>query len=245
MSGARRLRILILLLTFCRCLRRRPCARTKRSGLSGARSRRVRRPRPITGAGCATTQRPGRASTRTPPLTGTRSPRSGARVRSSGERPGGHARRLVLTQPPVYGGPARPIDPSAPDKPPPLPRRQKYVPTIPEMLASAQKILPVHARSARARASSSAPMRGRSPPKAVPRDLAVRLYAFETGGSRHLRPAVRLVERAPGAKPLSAALGYNQLLITYTMHLIADQGDDFVRALHTKAAGLAATSARR
>jgi hypothetical protein len=43
----------------------------------------------------------------------------------------------------------------------------------------------------------------------------------------------------PGAKPLSAALGYNQLLITYTLHLLSDQGEDFVRALHTKAAVLA------
>ena len=162
------------------------------------------------------------------------------RTRQS-KRRSGHQVTLddyVLTQPPVYNGPARPIDPSAPDKPPPLPSYMKYVPTIPEMLASAQKYFQFTPQ----RASESDFKRAYAKAVAaegVPRDLAVRLYAFETGGSGTYDLQSGLLNARPGAKPLSAALGYNQLLITYTMHLIADQGDDFVRALHTKAAGLA------
>lgn len=161
------------------------------------------------------------------------------RTRQS-KRRNGHAISLddyVLTQPPVYGGPPRPIDPSAPDKPPPLAPYAKYVPTIPEMLASAQRYFLFTPQ----RASESEFKRAYAKAVAaegVPRDLAVRLYAFETGGIGTYDVQSGLLNARPGAKPLSAALGYNQLLITYTMHLLADQGDDFVRALHVKAAAL-------
>jgi hypothetical protein len=143
----------------------------------------------------------------------------------------------VLTQPPVYDGPPRPFDPAAPDRPPPIARDVKYVPTIPEMLASAQKYFQFSPQRAseiefkRAYAKAVAA-------EGVPRDLAVRLYAFETGGIGTYDVQSGLLNARPGAKPLSAALGYNQLLITYTLHLLADQGDDFARALQVKAAGL-------
>jgi hypothetical protein len=142
----------------------------------------------------------------------------------------------VLTQPPVYGGPPRPFDPAVPDRPP-IARDTKYVPTIPEMLASAQKYF----QFAPQRASEIEFKRAYAKAVAVegvPRDLAVRLYAFETGGIGTYDVQSGLLNARPGAKPLSAALGYNQLLITYTLHLLADQGEDFVRALQAKAAGL-------
>jgi hypothetical protein len=140
----------------------------------------------------------------------------------------------VLTQPPVYGGPPRPFDPAAPDRPPPIARDVKYVPTIPEMLESAQRYFQfapqraseIEFKRAYARAVAA---------EGVPRELAVRLYAFETGGIGTYDVQSGLLNARPGAKPLSAALGYNQLLITYTLHLLADQGDDFVRALQAKA----------
>jgi hypothetical protein len=140
----------------------------------------------------------------------------------------------VLTQPPVYGGPPRPVDPSAPDKPPPVARDTKYVPTIPEMLASAQQyfqfvpqrpISELEFKRAYARAVAA---------EEIAPELAVRLYAFETGGIGTYDVQSGLLNARPGAKPLSAAVGYNQLLITYTMHLLADQGEDFVRALTSR-----------
>jgi hypothetical protein len=143
----------------------------------------------------------------------------------------------VLTQPPVYDGPPRPIDPSAPGGPQPVARDTKYVPTIPEMLSSAQKYF------------QFAPQRGseiefkRAYAKAVAaegisRELAVRIYAFETGGIGTYDVQSGLLNARPGARPLSAAVGYNQLLITYTMHLLTDFGDELVRALTAKAASL-------
>ncbi len=145
----------------------------------------------------------------------------------------------VLTQPPVYGGPPRPVDPMAPDRLPPATRDTKYVPTIPEMLASARKYF----QFAPQRPASEIEFK-RAYAKAVAAegvlpDLAVRLYAFETGGIGTYDVQSGLLNARPGAKPLSAAVGYNQLLITFTMHLLADHGDDLVRALTAKAAAAA------
>lgn len=149
----------------------------------------------------------------------------------------------VLTQPPVYGGPPRPVDPLAPDRPPPPTRDAKYVPTIPEMLASAEKYFqfapqrPVSEIEFKRAYAKSVAAEGVAP------ELAVRLYAFETGGIGTYDVQSGLLNARPGAKPLSAAVGYNQLLITFTMHLLADHGDDLVRALTAKAAAL--TGAQR
>ena len=149
----------------------------------------------------------------------------------------------VLTQPPVYGGPPRPVDLIAPDRPPPATRDTRYVPTIPEMLASAQK----HFQFAPQRPASEIEFK-RAYAKAVAAEgvapeLAVRLYAFETGGIGTYDVQSGLLNARPGAKPLSAAVGYNQLLITFTMHLLADHGDDLLRALTAKVAAL--TGAQR
>ena len=139
----------------------------------------------------------------------------------------------VLAQPPVYAGPPRPVDPSTPDKRPPPPRHdRKYVPTIPEMLASARTYFQfapdrpaseLDFKRAYARALAA---------EGIDADLAVRVYAFETGGLGTYDVQSGLLNAKPGAKPLSPAIGYNQLLITYTLHLLADQGDEFLRAVN-------------
>jgi hypothetical protein len=145
----------------------------------------------------------------------------------------------VLTQPPVYVGPPRPINPAEPDKPPPVARDAKYVPTIPEMLASAQKYFQFAPRRPTSELEFKRAYAKAVAAEGVAPDLAVRLYGFETGGIGTYDVQSGLLNARPGAKPLSAAVGYNQLLITYTMHLLADQGEDFVQALTTKASGLA------
>ena len=153
------------------------------------------------------------------------------------QRAGDHARRLCVDTTSGLWRSAAAVRSCARLTAPPIARDTKYVPTIPEMLASAQKYF----QFAPQRASEIEFKRAYAKAVAtegVPRDLAVRLYAFETGGIGTYDVQSGLLNARPGAKPLSAALGYNQLLITYTLHLLADQGEDFVRALQAKAAGL-------
>jgi len=135
----------------------------------------------------------------------------------------------VLTQPPVYSGPPKPVDPSAPPEEAP-PR--KYVPVVADFLRAAAKefnFVPQQPRSemeykrAYAKAASAA---------GLTKEQAVRIYAFESGGDGAYDVQAGLEQPKPGA------LGYNQLLATNSVELMAEKGDQFIRTLSAKAAGL-------
>jgi hypothetical protein len=142
----------------------------------------------------------------------------------------------VLTQPPVYTGPPRPVnpEPSAPQPPEPG-RERKYVPVVADLLKAAaeqfhwapqQPANDLDFKRAYARVASAA---------GLTRQQAVRVYAFETGGNgTHASQS-----GFHGARAISTAIGYNQLLTTNSVELLAEQGPVFVKALSEKAAPLA------
>ena len=141
----------------------------------------------------------------------------------------------VLTQPPVYSGPPKPVDPSAPPEEAP-PR--KYVPVVADFLRAAAEqfnFVPQQPRSemdykrAYARTASAA---------GLTKEQAVRIYAFESGGDGKYDVQAGLEQPKPGAQAISTALGYNQLLATNSVELMAEKGDQFIRILTAKAAGL-------
>jgi hypothetical protein len=139
----------------------------------------------------------------------------------------------VLTQPPVYTGPPRP--PGPPPEPPPeaKPPPRKVIPTVADVLKAAsdfyqwapqQPANDIDFKRAYARYATRA---GLTP------EQAVRVYAFETGGNgTH-------AAQSGGSRPISTAVGYNQLLTTNSVELIAEQGEAFVKELKERAAGLA------
>jgi len=65
----------------------------------------------------------------------------------------------------------------------------------------------------------------------------VRVYAFETGGNGNHDMQSGL-EYSRRARAISTAIGYNQLLTTNSVDLLAEQGHEFIRALSEKAATL-------
>ena len=139
----------------------------------------------------------------------------------------------VLTQPPVYSGPPRPRDPLKPQENPPPP----YVPVVSDFLAAAQrefKFVPRLPRSesefkhAYARAALSA---------GLTRDQIVRIYGFEAGGNGGYDVEAGL-EYNRKARAITTALGYNQLLATNTVEIVAEKGNQFVRKLTLRAAEL-------
>jgi hypothetical protein len=134
----------------------------------------------------------------------------------------------VLTQPPVYSGPPRPADPSAP--PPP---EQAPIPVVADFLkAAADQFgfvpdLPHNDhefKQAYAMAASAA---------GLTRDQVVGVYAFETGGNGSYDTQAGVTPTRP--RPISPALGYNQLLSTNTVSLLAEFGNRYLAALHQKA----------
>jgi hypothetical protein len=145
----------------------------------------------------------------------------------------------VLTQPPVYSGPKRPVDPSPEPSEPEEPRRaRKAIPVVADLLKAAAEqfqFVPqrpaseVDFKRAYARVAAAA---------GLTREQAVRVYSFETGGNGNHDMQSGLSASRPGSRAISTAIGYNQLLTTNTVELLAEQGPEFVRALAEKAAQL-------
>jgi hypothetical protein len=133
----------------------------------------------------------------------------------------------VLTQPPVYTGPPRPADLDRdPTKPP-----REPIPVVADFLKAAAD----HYRFVPQRPGSDLDFKRAyaSAAKAagLTRDQVVRIYAFETGGNGTYDVQSGLTHPRPNARAISTAVGYNQLLTTNSVSLLAGYGDQFVQAL--------------
>jgi hypothetical protein len=142
----------------------------------------------------------------------------------------------VLTQPRFYSGPSRPVDPAPPESPETL-RPRKSIPVVADLLQAAAEhfqFVPqrpageIDFKRAYARIASAA---------GLTREQAVRVYSFETGGNGNYDMQSGLSAR-PGSRAISTAIGYNQLLTTNSIELVAEQGQQCVKALTEKAAQL-------
>jgi hypothetical protein len=132
----------------------------------------------------------------------------------------------VLAQPPAVG--RRP--PSAPDAVP----KRKRIPVVADFLAAARAefgFVPqrpqreAEFKRAYARAATAA---------GLTREQAVRIYAFELGGNGTYDMQAGLTVPGRG-RPISTALGYNQLLIPNTIGLLAQHGEELLTALRERA----------
>jgi hypothetical protein len=142
----------------------------------------------------------------------------------------------VLTQPPVYTGPKRPVTPSPePEEPR---RERKYIPVVADLLKAAAEHFQfapqrpgseLEFKRAYARAAAAA---------GLTREQAVRVYSFETGGNGNHDMQSGLSASRPGSRAISTAIGYNQLLTTNSVELIAEQGHEVLHELTAKAAHL-------
>ncbi len=142
----------------------------------------------------------------------------------------------VLAQPPVYDGPKRPINPQPEEEP--EPRVRKPLPVVADFLQAARE----HFQFVPTRPASEMEFKRAYARTAtaygLTREQAVRVYAFETGGNGNHDMQSGLSSGRPGAKAISTAVGYNQLLTTNTLNLVAEQGDGILKALREKAARL-------
>jgi hypothetical protein len=142
----------------------------------------------------------------------------------------------VLTQPPVYSGPKRPVNPEPEEEKPP--RERKPIPVVADFLKAAAdnfQFVPqrpsseVEFKRAYARYALAA---------GLTREQAVRVYSFETGGTGNHDMQSGLSASRPGSRAISTAIGYNQLLTTNSVELLAEQGHEFIKELTARAATL-------
>jgi hypothetical protein len=141
----------------------------------------------------------------------------------------------VLEQAPLYDGPKRPVNPEPEDT---GPRVRKDLPVVADFLAAAREqfqFVPQRPASemefkrAYARAALQA---------GLTRDIAVRVYSFETGGNGGHDMQSGLSSSRPGSRAISTAVGYNQLLTANTTTLVAEQGTQILKVLTDKASTL-------
>jgi hypothetical protein len=142
----------------------------------------------------------------------------------------------VLTQPPVYTGPKRPVSPEPEEEKPP--RERKPLPVAADFLKAAAdhfQFVPqrpaaeIEFKRAYARYALAA---------GLTREQAVRVYSFETGGNGNYDMQSGLNAAKPGSRAISTAIGYNQLLTTNSVELMAEQGHEFIKELTARAAQL-------
>ena len=140
----------------------------------------------------------------------------------------------VLTQPPIYSGPPMPVDPSGAPAPAPPPRAPIAV--VADFLKNAleqfqftprKPASEIEYKKAYAKVASSF---------GLTKDLAVRVYGFESGGNGKYDVQAGLEGSNPNARAISTALGYNQLLTTNTIGLLAEHGTIIVKSLKDTAA---------
>ncbi|MHC2331565.1 hypothetical protein [Bradyrhizobium sp. USDA 4454] len=140
----------------------------------------------------------------------------------------------VLQQPPVYEGPKRPVNPAPEEEGGKPPRPPKTIPVVSDLVSAAAEQFQftpqrptseVEFKRAYARYARAA---GLTP------EQAVRVYSFETGGTGNYD--VQAGIEHGGRRAISTAMGYNQLLTTNTVELLAEQGHEFVRDLTERVA---------
>jgi hypothetical protein len=141
----------------------------------------------------------------------------------------------VLTHPPLYTGPQRPVDP-APE--PSEPRERKAIPVVADLLkAAAEHFQFVPQRPANEMEFKRAYARI-ALASGLTREQAIRVYSFETGGTGNHDMQSGLSASRPGSRAISTAIGYNQLLTTNSVELLAEQGHEMIKELTAKAAQL-------
>ncbi len=142
----------------------------------------------------------------------------------------------VLAQPPLYKGPPEPRDPEAERKPRPIPvvtdfleQAKRHFGFAPQRAANERDYKRAYARVAAAAGLS--------------KRTCVKIYGFEATGNGKYDIQAGLEYGRPDERAISTALGYNQLLATNSIGLVAANGDKFVAALREKAD--TATGARK
>jgi hypothetical protein len=148
----------------------------------------------------------------------------------NGERARGAALSIddyVLAQPPVYAGPPKPRDPSKPSEPPQPP---PYVPVVADFLAAAANEFKFTPRMPRSDGEFKRAYVAAAAAAGLSKDQVVRIYSFEATGNGTYDLEAGL-EYNKNGRAITTALGYNQLLATNSVEILAENGENFFAAL--------------
>jgi hypothetical protein len=143
----------------------------------------------------------------------------------------------ILKQPPTYSGPPKPQSPEGSIS------AEKAVPVVADFLREAKAQFNFSPDKPATEDDYKRAYVAAARAAGLTAEQCVRIYAFESGGNGAYDVQAGLEYDVPGARALTTALGYNQLLGTNSVELLAEAGDEFLSALRRKAD--AAQGARR
>ncbi|MDA9528001.1 hypothetical protein [Bradyrhizobium sp. CCBAU 25338] len=138
----------------------------------------------------------------------------------------------VLEHPPLYAGPKRPVNPE-PEETPERPPR-KPIPVVADFLRAAHELYQFTPQRPSSELEFKRAYARYALANGLTREQAVRVYSFETGGTGSYD--VQAGIEHGGKRAISTAMGYNQLLTTNSVELLAEQGHELIRALSEKVA---------
>ena len=137
----------------------------------------------------------------------------------------------VLTQPPLYTGPPKPSDPTT-GRP-----ERKPVPVAADFLRNADEQFNFTPQRPQSEVIYKRTYAKVASAAGLTKDQIVRVYSFESGGNGNYDVQAGL-EYSKNGRAISTALGYNQLLHTNSVEVVAEEGHDFLKALEQKSNGL-------
>jgi hypothetical protein len=134
----------------------------------------------------------------------------------------------VLQQPPQYSGPPEPQNPQAPSS------ERQPIPVVADFLRYAKAEFDFVPERPAKQADYQRAYVQAALAAGLTAEQCVRIYAFESGGNGGYDVQAGLEYDTPGLHAISTALGYNQLLNTNSVEMLAEAGEEFVHSLRKK-----------
>jgi hypothetical protein len=143
----------------------------------------------------------------------------------------------VLAQPPAYTGPPKPVNPLGPE--PQLPH-PVYVPVVADFLVAARREFTFTPRLPQSESEFKRAYARTALAAGLTKDQVVRIYGFEATGNGSYDVEAGLEHNKHGYA-ITTALGYNQLLATNSVEILAEKGGEFIKQFELKAAAMPGT----
>ena len=137
----------------------------------------------------------------------------------------------VLVQPPVYTGPPKPRNPLKPEVAPP----RVYVPIVTDFVAAARQEFRFIPRFPQSETEFKRAYAKVALAAGLTREQIVRIYGFEATGNGSYDIEAGLEFNKHG-RAITTALGYNQLLATNSVEILAEKGPEFIAKFDGKSA---------
>lgn len=134
----------------------------------------------------------------------------------------------VLAQPPLYSGPQKPASNTQTGS-------RRFIPGVNDFIAASARVYGFVPERPSNESEFMRTYVNAAREIGLTREQLVSIYAFETGGEGTHDLQSGMLKKNAAAKPISTAIGYNQLVATASVSLMWEYGNDIARELRQKA----------